>query len=169
MDKQFWFYSDGIDPCLLAGLMNQEPVKSIECWLLFAAIRYKDSWQGCRQRAGTDWLAAKQPMGGQWDPCAGMGDGGRIAGPKRSGGSNTFSDSTLGWEAVEGRDGARDRGVWCSERRARSAGGEAAGSVARVSVSRGEASGPWPARAGSPRGSESSEGDPVELRKAAEF
>ncbi len=36
----------------------------------------------------------------------------------------------------------------CGMARARSAGGGAAGSVARVSVSRGEASGSWPARAG---------------------
>jgi hypothetical protein len=35
-----------------------------------------------------------------------------------------------------------------------------------MSVSRGEASGLWPARAGIPRGSD---GDPGELRKAAGF
>ena len=40
------------------------------------------------------------------------------------------------------------------------------GFVARLSVSRGEESGPWPARAGIPRGSD---GDPGKLRKAAEF
>ncbi len=70
---------------------------------------------------------------------------------------------------MEGRDGARDGGVCRSKWGARSACGEAAGSVARmiVTVSRGEASGGQrPARAGIPPGSKTTL---VDAQKAAEF
>ena len=60
---------------------------------------------------------------------------------------------------MERRDGARDRGVCRTEWGARSACGEAAGSVARMSVTRGDAYGLGPTRAGIPRGSKHDPGD----------